>query len=102
MVARIYQPAKNAMQSGRGNSDHWLMDFEASAAKRVEPLMGWTSASDMKNNEVRLKFDSREAAIAFAEKHGIDYQLIPPTPKRRRIRTYSDNFRSDRTMPWTH
>ena len=59
MVARIYQPAKNAMQSGRGNSDHWLMDFEASAAKRVEPLMGWTSASDMKNNEVRLKFDSR-------------------------------------------
>lgn len=102
MVARIYQPAKNAMQSGRGNSDHWLMDFEASAAKRVEPLMGWTSASDMQNNEVRLKFDSREAAIAFAEKHGIDYQLIPPTPKRHRIRTYSDNFRSDRTMPWTH
>ncbi len=102
MVARIYQPAKNAMQSGRGNSDHWLMEFEASAAKRVEPLMGWTTASDMKNNEVRLKFDSSKAAIAFAEKHGIDYQLISPPPRRRKIRTYSDNFRVDRTAPWTH
>lgn len=90
------------MQSGRGRRDLWLMDFEASAAKRVEPLMGWTSASDMKNNEVRLKFDSCEAAIAFAQKHGIDYQLIPSPPKRRKIRTYSDNFRSDRATPWTH
>ena len=102
MVARIYQPAKNAMQSGRAKRDNWVLDFDAEAAKTVEPLMGWTSASDMRNNEVRMHFDSKESAVAFAEKHGLPYQLITPPPQRRKLRTYSDNFSVDRTMPWTH
>ena len=76
--------------------------IDAEAAKTVEPLMGWTSASDMRNNEVRMRFDSKEAAVAFAEKHGLAYQLITPPPQRRKLKTYSDNFSVDRTMPWTH
>ena len=102
MVARIYQPAKNAMQSGHSNSQHWVLEFEAETAKRIEPLMGWTSASDMRNNELRLRFATAEEAIAFAQKHGLVYQVTRPKSRKRLLKAYSDNFRSDRTAPWTH
>ncbi|MCK9994389.1 MAG: hypothetical protein Dbin4_02909 [Alphaproteobacteria bacterium] len=102
MLAKIYQPSKNPMQSGKSNSRNWVMEFEPEAAKAIEPLMGWTSASDMRHSELRLRFDSREAAIAYADKHGIAYQIIEPRRTRRVLKAYSDNFRSDRTAPWTH
>ena len=102
MLARIYQPSKNAMQSGKSNSQEWIMEFESGAAKQIEPLMGWTSASDMRHTELRLRFDSREVAIAFADKHGIAYQITEPRRSRRVLKAYADNFRSDRTSPWTH
>jgi len=102
MLARIYQPAKNAMQSGQGNSGTWVLEFEPETARKVEPLMGWTSASDMRGSQVRLSFPSHEAAIAYAEKYGIQYQLFAPHPRKKLIKIYSDNFRFDRTAPWTH
>jgi len=102
MAARIYQPAKTAMQSGQGNTGEWVLEFEPAAAQTVEPLMGWTSASDMRASQVRLRFASAEAAIAYAGKHGIAYQLYAPRPRKTVIKIYSDNFRFDRTAPWTH
>ncbi len=102
MLARIYQPSKTAMQSGKSNTQGWVIEFEPEAAKKIEPLMGWTSASDMRHTELRLRFDSREAAIAFAEKHDLAYQVIEPRQSRRVLKAYADNFRSDRTAPWTH
>ncbi len=102
MLARIFQPAKTAMQSGRANTHQWLLEFEAEAARRIDPLMGWTSGSDTKAGQVRLSFDSKEAAIAYAERQSIPYTVeeartMTPTPK-----AYSDNFAFRRRKPWTH
>jgi hypothetical protein len=101
MLARIYQPAKTAMQSGRALTHKWLLEFEPEAAPQIEPLMGWTSSGDMRQ-QVRLEFDGREEAVAYAEKHGIAHQVFEPHKSSARARAYSDNFRFDRKEPWTH
>lgn len=101
MVARIYSPARTAMQSGMANTGFWLLEYEPETARMIEPLMGYTSGSDMKS-QIAVRFDTKEEAVAFARKHGIVYRVEEPhEPKRRRI-SYSDNFRADRKQPWTH
>ena len=101
MIARIYKPAKTAMQSGTAKTREWALDFEPVQPPTVEPLMGWTSSGDMMQ-QVRLRFDTKEEAIAYCERHGIAYQVLAsPQPKRRAI-AYADNFAYDRREPWTH
>ncbi|WAC26507.1 MULTISPECIES: ETC complex I subunit [unclassified Ancylobacter] len=101
MVARIYKPARNAMQSGTAKTKLWVLDYEPEVARQVEPLMGYTSSADMKS-QLRLRFESKEEAVAYAEKHGIAYQVQEPKePTRRRI-AYSDNFSFRRLGQWTH
>lgn len=102
MAVRIFQPARNAMQSGHAGARQWVLEYEPEMAKRIEPLMGWTGSSDMRHSELRLRFDSREAAVAFAEKHNLVYQIIEPRRRHRLIKTYADNFRAGRPVPWTH
>ena len=101
MTARIYKPAKNAMQSGRAATREWQLDYEPEQPQVVEPLMGWTSSSDMKR-QLTMHFDTKEAAIAYCERNGIAYQVIEPKEPVRRIAAYSDNFAFTRTEPWTH
>lgn len=101
MVARIFRPAKTAMQSGRGKSQDWLLQFEPDSPRQVEPLMGWTSSSDMLQ-EVRLAFDTKEEAIAYAQAQGIAYQVFEPNERRTKPKSYADNFRPDRKRPWSH
>ncbi|EJW12701.1 NADH-ubiquinone oxidoreductase family protein [Rhodovulum sp. PH10] len=101
MIARIYKPAKNAMQSGTAKTRHWVLDFEPSEPRRVEPLMGWTSSGDTRA-QVRLKFDTKEEAVAYCEARGIAYQVIEPKPATRRTIAYADNFAAGRRSPWTH
>jgi hypothetical protein len=101
MSARIFRPAPNAMQSGRGKSKDWVLVFEPEVARTIEPLMGYTSSADTRQ-QVRLSFPTLEEAEAYARRNGIAYSVQPAhvsTPKRT---TYSDNFRSDRKTPWTH
>jgi hypothetical protein len=93
--ARILRPAKTAMQSGRALTRKWILEYEQATKRQPDPLMGWSSAQDTLN-QVRLRFDSREEAVAFAEKHGIDYQIIDPQERRPRPKSYADNFRYDR------
>ena len=101
MSARIYSPAKTAMQSGKGKTGLWVLEFDKAAPRRVEPLMGYTSSADTRS-QVRLRFESREAAIAYAEKNGIAYRIEEPkVPSRRKV-SYSDNFAFGRKTPWTH
>jgi hypothetical protein len=100
MTAKIYQPAKTAMQSGQAKT-RWRLEFDQATARRLEPLMGWTSAADTRQ-QLNLHFESCEAAVAFAEKHGIAYRIERPHSKLRRSLSYSDNFRFDRKLPWTH
>ena len=101
MAARIYKPAKTAMQSGTARTKDWVVDFEPEQAREVEPLMGWTSSGDMRQ-QVRLRFDTSEQAVAYCEKHGIAYQLAEDKPQTRRTISYSDNFAFKRRGAWTH
>jgi len=101
MTARIYKPARTAMQSGTAKTKEWLLDYEPEQPSAVEPLMGWTSSGDMKQ-QLRLQFNTKEEAIAYCERNGIAYETFEsPPPKRQRI-SYSDNFAYTRRMPWTH
>jgi hypothetical protein len=101
MAARIYRPAKTAMQSGKAKTESWMLEFEPEQPRKVEPLMGYTSSGDMKS-QIRLSFDTKEEAIAYARKNGIAYSVQEPKETRRRVVSYSENFRFDRMQPWTH
>lgn len=100
MTARIYKPAKSAMQQGQSKKD-WTLEYEPEQPRSIDPLMGWTSSGDMKA-QVRLKFDTMDEAVAFAQRNGIPYRLEEPKPSRRRILSYSDNFAPTRVVPWSH
>jgi hypothetical protein len=102
MLARIFRPARNAMQSGRAKSNEWVLEFEPRDARRPDPLMGWTVSRDTESSQVRLAFDTQDEAVRYAEKHGIAFQLIDPAPAKRIIKAYADNFAFGRRIPWTH
>ena len=102
MTARIYKPARTAMQSGTAKSKDWVLDYEPEQPRMVEPLMGWTSSGDTKQ-QVRLRFHSKEEAIAHCERNGIAYELFESKPSQARPRiSYSDNFAFTRRGAWTH
>jgi hypothetical protein len=101
MLARIYLPAKTAMQSGKANTKEWLLEFEPASARRSDPLMGWTVTADT-NGQVRIAFDSREEAVDYARRHGIAFEVIAPRKQARIIKAYADNFAFTRKEPWTH
>jgi hypothetical protein len=101
MLARIYRPAKSAMQSGKAKTKDWVLEFEPSSARLPDPLMGWAQSNDMEG-QVRLSFESRDEAIAYAQAHGIPFQVMEPKPVRRVIKAYADNFAFTRKEPWTH
>jgi len=92
MQARIFQRPKNAMQSGRALTDQWILDFVPAEAQRPDPLMGWAGSGDTRR-QVQLKFPSREAAVAYAEKYGIDAIVHDTPPRRLKLQAYADNFR---------
>jgi hypothetical protein len=101
MLARIFIPARNAMQSGRAKSKEWVLEFEPASARVSDPLMGWTVSTDM-NGQVRLSFDTREEAVAYAQRHGIAFEVLSPREHRRIVRAYADNFAFARKESWTH
>ncbi|MBW3098191.1 ETC complex I subunit [Pseudohoeflea coraliihabitans] len=101
MSAKIYRPAKTAMQSGRGNTRHWQLEFDPEMPRKIDPMMGYTSSGDMKQ-QINLRFDSLDEAVAYAKKHGIAYRVVEPKVAKRRKMAYADNFRYDRRQPWTH
>jgi len=101
MSARIFSPAKTAMQSGKAKTGHWVLEFDPEMPRKIDPLMGYTSSGDMKS-QIRLTFNTLEEAIAYAEKHGIGYRVETPKEAKRRQISYAENFRYDRKIPWTH
>lgn len=102
MKARIFRPSKNAMQSGNAKSRNWILQFEPSSARLIEPLMGYTSSSDM-NQQIRLSFKTKDEAIAYAQRNEIEFEVCEPKERKRRIMAYSDNFATNRIEGnWTH
>jgi hypothetical protein len=101
MTARIYRPAKTVMQSGQARTREWVLDYEPEEPRVVESLMGWTSSGDMRG-QLRLRFDTKDEAVAYAERHGIAYQVFEGKQAPRRGLSYADNFAFNRRNPWTH
>ena len=91
-TARIFQRPKNAMQSGKHRTDAWQLEFEPSEAKRPDPLTGWAGSGDTRE-QVKLSFPTQEAAIAYCEAQGFDYELIPAPERTLKLQAYADNFR---------
>lgn len=92
---RIYRPAKNAMQSGRSNVRRWIVESEPTSGKNIDPLMGWTGSGDTRT-QVKLRFDTREEAVAYAERNGMDYRLEEPKERIVRPKNYAENFSPNR------
>ncbi|WP_138379849.1 ETC complex I subunit [Luteithermobacter gelatinilyticus] len=91
MTARIYQPARNAMQSGKKGTGMWVLEFDPEQHRYHDPLMGWTGSGDVKS-QIQLKFDTMEDAVAYAKRYNIDYVLLPPHRPKPRIKSYADSF----------
>lgn len=101
MPARIFRPAKSAMQSGLANTKEWVLEHEAESPRFIDPLMGWTGSADTRT-QVRLEFDSKEEAVAYAEAHAIPYRLVEAKERKPVRKSYADNFRFGRIGSWTH
>lgn len=103
MRARIYKPARNAMQSGTAKTRDWVLEHAPAEARDLDPLMGWTGSADTQA-QVKLRFETREAAEAYARERGIDYVVLPEHPRRPNVRPrgYGENFATDRRGAWTH
>ena len=95
MQMRIFQLPKTAMQEGRGLTKRWVLEFEPDSPRGIEPLMGWTSSPDTRQ-QLRLWFDTEEEAIIYAERHGYMYSLDRPRERDIRPKSYAENFRTDR------
>ncbi len=103
MFVSICQQSRTATQSGRAASGSWILEFLESSGKTLDPLMGWTGSSDTQI-QVKLKFDSKEDAISFAEKKGYEYYIIETKERKSVIRKngYGENFATQRRSSWTH
>ena len=91
-TARISEIERKTTQSGKANTGRWLLEFERGQPLRPDPLTGWNGSGDT-NPQVRLSFPSKEVAIAYCDKHGLSYHLVPAAPVRLKIQAYADNFR---------
>jgi hypothetical protein len=100
-TARIHKPAKTAMQSGQARTKQWLLEFERTEPREIEPLMGWTSSGDTRQ-QVKLWFDSKEEAVAYATREGLAFRVEEPHEAKRRTIAYADNFKFNRVGQWTH
>jgi len=101
MRARIYKPARNAMQSGNARTRQWLLEFEPESPRAIDPLMGWTTSSDMRQ-QVQLEFETAEEAIAYAKRNEIPFDVFEPHLPAQKAKSYAYNFRYDRKIPWSH
>jgi NADH dehydrogenase ubiquinone Fe-S protein 4 len=101
MKARIYRPSRSATQSGDACSKLWVLEFVSELPPEIDPLMGWTGSRDMRR-EIKLNFGTQEEAISYAEKNNLAYSIEPPKEERRKLISYSDNFKATRLDQWTH
>ncbi len=103
MRARIYQPARNAMHSGKGKTRDWVLEFAPASAREIDPRMGWTTADDTQR-QVRLRFATRDAAEDYAAARGLDFEVLDAHTRAPNIRPagYGENFATNRKGAWTH
>src|SRR5689334_6130235 len=88
-TARITELDRRVTQSGKANTGRWQLEFEREDAMRADPLTGWNGSADTRP-QVRLNFPTKDAAIAYAQRHGFDYHVVPATPVSLKIQAYAD------------
>jgi hypothetical protein len=98
MAARIYQRAKSSMQSGKARATSWILEFEPAEAKQPDPLTGWAGSGDV-NDQIRLSFETLEAAQAYAKAHGLETRVVPANAPQLKLKTYADNFSVGPVIP---
>ncbi|MCB1443409.1 MAG: ETC complex I subunit [Methyloceanibacter sp.] len=101
MLARIFKPAQNVMQQGRGATRDWILEYIPDEPRVIEPLMGWTSSTDTKR-QIRLSFATKDEAVAYAKENGIAFRLEEPPASKIRPKSYAENFKYGRPDSWTH
>ena len=101
MRARIFQQPKTAMQAGMAGTEEWVLEFESAAPGRQDPLMGWFGSRDTQS-QVRMRFPTREDAVAYASRNEVAYDLELPLPRGSKPKVYADNFKYGRMENWTH
>ena len=87
---KIYKPSKTAMQSGTKKFKKWIVEFVVKKTG-INPLMGWESSNDT-YSELKIEFESKELALAYAKKNKLDYELIEPKLRKINKKSYADNF----------
>ncbi|MGF1502899.1 MAG: ETC complex I subunit [Paracoccaceae bacterium] len=103
MQARIYQPSKSAMTQGTANATGWVLEFAPAEQRQIDPLMGWTGSGDTRR-QVRLRFDTLDAAVEYASRNGIPHTVETAKPRKANVRPmgYAGNFAHGRRGNWTH
>ena len=101
MLARIFQPPRSAMTSGRANASVWILEYVGRGKQSIDPVTGTVHSTDMQD-QVELQFDTLEQAVAYAKKNDIPHRVYPAKTAKRIPRSYADNFATDRRLPWTH
>ena len=91
-VARIIEEQRKTTQSGKARAGRWILEFERTQGQRPDPLTGWAGSGDTKT-QVRIVFDTRDEALAFAERKGLEVHLFPAPPVKLKLQAYADNFR---------
>ena len=91
-IARISEQERKTTQSGKANAGKWLLEFERQQPLRPDPLTGWNGSGDT-GPQVRLFFQTKDAAIAYCKKHDLKHHLVIAPPVRLKLQTYADNFR---------
>jgi hypothetical protein len=91
-IARISELDRRTTQSGKANTGRWLLEFERQTGMRADPLTGWAGSADTRP-QVRMTFPTKEAAVAYCDKHQLDYHIVPAPPVRLKLQAYADNFR---------
>ena len=99
ITAVIYQPAKTAMQSGRGRTRQWVLEYDKPAPGRPDGLMGWNTMPSTQT-QVKLAFDTQEAAIAYATRKGIVFTLRAPQAAVVPPKSYAENFSTGKRKAW--
>ena len=92
MAARIFQEAKNPMQSGRGRVGTWVLEFDAADRQRHDPVTGWIGSADTQQ-QVRLTFPTLDAAQAYARREGLSVEVRQGSERVLKLQAYADNFR---------
>ena len=91
-VARIIEEQRKTTQSGRAQQGLWTLEFERQEPQRPDPLTGWNGSGDTKT-QIRLRFNSKEEALAYAQRKDFEVHLVPAAPVTMKIQAYADNFR---------